>query len=97
MNGDPPPLNVLVGALESEFGLHGACGYELRSHSAMDIHGAGVSSNQCDTSLPGVLSVGAALGSAPIVSVKLMLPPEPGLEDSNVVSGSSWPMYWPLS
>ncbi len=92
MNVEPPPLEVALGAFELEFGVHGACGYELGSHSAMENQGAGVSSNQCETSVPGVASVGAALGSAPIVSVQVMLPPDPGLEDSKVASGSSWPM-----
>jgi len=92
MNVEPPPLKVAVGAFESEFGLQGACGYEFGSHRAMESHGAGVSSNQCETSEPGVASVGAALGSAPRVSSHVMSPPEPGLDDKKVASGSSCPM-----
>jgi hypothetical protein len=92
MNADPPPLTVLVGAFESEFGVHGACGYDFGSHCAMENHGAGLNSNQCETSVPGVATVGFAVGSLPSVSVHVTLSPEPAADDRNVVSGSSWPM-----
>ena len=59
---------------------------------AIESQGAGVSSNQWETSLPGVLSVGAAAGSLPSVRFHFTLPPEPGWVERNVVSGSSCPM-----
>jgi len=64
---------------------------------AMENHGAGLSSNQCDTSLPGVVVVGKAVGSEPSVSVQVTLSPDPARDDRKVASGSSWPMYCPLS
>ena len=97
MNVEPPPLLVLLGAFESLSGVHGACGYEFGSHSAIENHGAGESSNQCATSWPGFRSVGAADGSRGMVSVQVTLLPEPCWCDRNVMSGSSWPMYSLLS
>ena len=81
-----------VGAFESEFGVHGVCGYELGSHRAIENQGAGLSSNQAETSWPGSTSVGAALGLLPRVTVQLTLLPEPGALELKVVLGSSWPM-----
>ena len=98
MKAEPPPRPVVqfgpmqVGALESDLGVHDVWGNELGSHRAIENHGAGVSSNQCETSWPGSTSVGAAFGSRPRVSVQFTLLPEPGALDVKVVSGSSWPM-----
>ena len=81
-----------VGALESDLGVQAVCGYELGSHRAIENHGAGVSSNQSETSWPGLASVGAAFGSLPRVSDQFTLLPEPGALERKAVSGSSWPM-----
>src|SRR5580704_10455639 len=104
MNAEPPPWVVApqltpkhVGALESDSGVQGVPGKELGSHMAMDNHGAGLSSTQCEMSWPGFVAVPAACGSRPRVSVKFTLLPDPGALDKKVVSGSSWPMYLPLS
>ena len=89
MKAEPPPLPLVqaaswhVGAFESDSGVHGVCGYELGSHRAIENHGAGVSSNQCETSWPGRASVGAASGSRPRVIVQFTLLPEPGALDRN--------------
>ena len=99
MKAEPPPglqsvvwVPTHVGAFESLSGLHGVCGSEFGSHMAIENHGAGPSSNQWVTSEPGVLTVGAALGSCGSVSFQVTLSPEPGVSDRNVMSGSSWPM-----
>ena len=48
-----------------------------------------VSSNQCETSEPGVLTVGSADGSCPSVSVQVTSLPDPGWFEKNDMSGSS--------
>src|SRR5271170_5498500 len=99
MKADPPPeFAVLqlgpkqVGALLSDLGVQAVCGYEFGSHRAIENHGAGESSNQSETSWPGLASVGAAFGSRPRLRVQLTLLPEPGALERKAVSGSSWPM-----
>src|SRR5580693_1957359 len=98
MNAEPPPSPVVqsgpsqVGALESELGAHEVWGKELGSHRAIENHGAGESSNQSVTSWPGWTSVGAACGFLPRVSVQVTFPPDPGVLELKVASGSSWPM-----
>src|ERR1039457_2237991 len=39
----------------------------------------------------------ALVGSGPMVWLQVTLSPEPGIDELNVTSGSSWPMYMPLS
>ena len=56
MKAEPPPRLVVqsgltqVGALESDSGVQAVCGNELGSHRAIENHGAGESSNQCEMS-----------------------------------------------
>ena len=69
----------------------------MGSHIAIENHGAVASSNQCDTSWPGLESIGAWTGSRPSVSVQVTLLPDPAFEERNVTMGSSCPMYTPLS
>src|SRR5487761_397884 len=95
-NAEPPPLWAVVhatpkqvGAFEFESGEHWVCGYEFGSHMAIGNHGAGESWNQCETSWPGLASVGSAAGSRPRDTVQFTLLPEPGALDKKVVSGSS--------
>src|SRR5580704_1064525 len=98
MKAEPPPRPLLqfaltqIGALESDSGVQFVNGNELGSHRSIENHGAGDSSNQCETSWPGLTSVGAAFGSRPRLIVQVTLLPEPGALDKKVVSGSSWPM-----
>jgi hypothetical protein len=93
MKAEPPPALWAVVAFESDSGVQGAIGYERGSHMAIESHGAGVSSNQCETSWPGCEFVGSARGSTPSVRFQLTLLPDPGAFERNVASGSSWPMY----
>ena len=65
--------------------------------SAIENHGAIESSNQWVTSLPGVLTVGSALGSRGSRSIQVTSLPEPCRFERKRMIGSSWPMYWPLS
>ena len=98
MKAEPPPRPLTqfallqVGALESDFGAQLVWGNEPGSHRAIDTHGAGLSSNQFETSWPGCATVGAAFGSRPSLKVQFTLLPEPGALEVKAMSGSSWPM-----
>ena len=72
--------------------MHGASGVDLGSQTVVDIQGATDSSNQCVTSLPGLLTVGSADGSTGSCSANVVSLPEPGCEEMNRIDGSSCPM-----
>ena len=63
----------VAGALTSLSGWHGSSGNENWLHSAIENHGALLSSAQWFTSWPGRCTVGAAAGSVPRVSCQAVM------------------------